>query len=318
MRITHVVMLISALVCATVAALLARAWLVRQSATPTVEAAAPAPKKSIVVAAHELKYGDKLDDKAVKLVPWASDTLPKGAFLSTDALLGGGPSRVVLSTIGENEPILPHKLLGGTSSNALATRLSANMKAVTIRVNEVTSVAGFVQPDDRVDVYLTYGNKTGPETPRQGASAVVVLLQNVRVLAVDQITQRKDQPTPAKAVTLEVTTEDAQKLVLAGRAGDLSLVLNRVAATDIPEATNAVQFNDLIGSEKQDQNRKPANFSGPEVTVTRGTERKGYYVPSDKRRDESWQHQILSHQEEGNIRRSVPTQEAEKPNFGWQ
>ncbi len=296
MRMTHVVMLVAALVCAGAAALLARTWLVRQSAQAPAQTQtmAPASAKSIVVAARELKYGDKLDAKALKLVPWSSDTIPKGAFLSTDALLSSSEMRVVLSAMAEGEPVLQHKLLGGSSANALSAKLTDNMKAVTIRVNEVAGVAGFVQPEDRVDVFLTYGDKAGPETARQGVSAVVVLLQNVRVLAVDQVTQRRDQATPPKAVTVEVSTADAQKLILAGQGGTLSLALNRTAAPNEVEITGAVVFEDLVDAEKQP--KRPSSPGGPTVSITRGTDTKNYQVPPDAGgRDEIITHQILRH-----------------------
>ena len=292
MRVSHLFMLGVALFCATAAALLSRAWMARQAAHPaaSVEATAAIPSRSIVVATRDLKYGDKLTAEAVKLVPWPSNDVPKGAFQSADALLGPGGSRVVTIAMATGEPILQQKLLGGGSANALPAKLSARMKAVAIRVNDVAGVAGFVQPEDRVDVFLTYSDKTaGPETPAQNASAVIVLLQNVRVLAVDQVTERKDQPTPAKVVTLEVSTEEAQKLTLAGQVGQLSLALNRIAASGEPEKVTPFDFNDLK-NDGQDIHNK-GKSGGPVVTVTRSTDRKNYQVQPDTGQDETWQNQ---------------------------
>ncbi len=290
MRMSHVVMLVAALVCATAAALFARAWLARQVAqAPSVQQAA-IPTRSVVVAARDLKYGDKLTAETVKLVRWLSDDLPKGAFLSIGALLGPSGSRTVTVAMAQGEPILQQKLLGGGSGNALPVRLSANMKAVTIRVNDVAGVAGFVQPEDRVDVFLTYNEKRNlPEAQAQNASAVIVLLQNIRVLAVDQVTERKETPTPAKAVTLEVTTEDAQKLTLAGQVGQLSLALNRIAASGEPEKVSPVDFDDLKNDGQNTRNK--GKSSGTVVTVTRSTESKSYQVQPDTGRDETWQNQ---------------------------
>ncbi|NJM34049.1 MAG: Flp pilus assembly protein CpaB [Rhodomicrobium sp.] len=240
MRMSNIVMLGIALVCAAAAALLSRAWLVSQSAQPAIEATASLPSRSVVVAARDFKYGDKLGPDAVKSVSWPSDTMPKGAYQSVEAFLGSAKDRTALTTILQGEPVLEHKLLGAASSSALSAKLTENMKAVTIRVNDVAGVAGFVQPDDRVDVFLTYGIQGANETTPLKDSSVVVLLQNIRVLAVDQTIQRKDQPTPAKAVTLEATTEEAQKLILAGRVGELSLALNRIAANGADQPTGTI------------------------------------------------------------------------------
>jgi pilus assembly protein CpaB len=296
MRVSNVVMIVIALFCATAAALLTRTWLVSQSARAPAPAETAVPLQSVMVASRDLKYGDKLTADGFKSVQWPASSVPKGAFTSGEALLGGAASRAVLVAIAEGEPILDHKLLGG-STRALSGKLSENMKAVTIRVNDVAGVAGFVQPDDRVDVFLTYGGQISNEGAPKGASTstVVVLLQNIRVLAVDQVTERKDLPTPAKAVTLEATTEEAQKLVLAGRVGELSLALNRIAEQAGAETNGAIAFEDLLAAERT-ADKKPTP-GGPVVTVTRSVERKDYHVQPDKGKDDtSWQTELLSHQ----------------------
>jgi pilus assembly protein CpaB len=292
---SNVIMIAVAVVCATVAALLSRAWLVSQSArAPAEVASVETPSKSIVVAIKDLKYGDKITAEAIKVVPWGDNVLPRGAYTSTDSMLKGG-SRVVLRDMSQGEPVLAHKLLGGESDNTLPGKLSRNMKAVTIRVNEVAGVAGFVQPEDRVDVFMTYGGDKKTEAGGAAGSAIVVLLQNIRVLAVDQATKRVDQPTPASAVTLEVTTKDAQKLTLAGMGGNLSLALNRLDNGISTENVGTIIFDDLLNN-GQVSTGTPAGRSGPVVTVTRSVERKNYNVLKDNRSDEDWQHEILSHQ----------------------
>ncbi len=296
MRMSNVVMLAIAIVCAAAAAFFARVLLVNQSRQAPTETIAANPSRAIVVAARDLKYGDKLNAEALKLVAWSGDSTPKGAFLTKDAALGPGGSRIVLASVAENEPVLEQKLLGTGSPNALSARLTENMKAVTIRVNDVAGVAGFVQPEDRVDVFLTYGGKNVNEAAAQrAASSVVVLLQNVRVLAIDQVTQRKDQASPPKAVTLEVNIEDAQKLVLAGTVGDLSLALKRIAAGDDPQVTGTIELDDLIDADRRALAGKPKP-TGPVIGVTRSVERKEYQVLPEVKPDGNWRHQILSHQ----------------------
>jgi pilus assembly protein CpaB len=300
MRLSNVVMLAIALVCAAAAALFTRAWLVSQSAqSPSAtESVAANPSRAIVVAARDLKYGDKLDGLALKLVAWSGDSAPKGAFLTKEAALGPSGSRVVLASVAENEPVLEQKLLGTGSLNAMSARLTENMKAVTIRVNDVAGVAGFVQPEDRVDVFLTYGSKNANEAAPKSASSVVVLLQSVRVLAIDQVTQRKDQASPPKAVTLEVNIEDAQKLVLAGSVGELSLALKRIAAGADPQVTGTIEIDDLIDADRRALAGKPRP-TGPVIGVTRSVERKEYQVLPEVRPDGIWPQQILSHQQIG-------------------
>ncbi len=290
MRVGNLTMLIAALICATAAALLSRAWLKDQSGDrsilATTQDAAATPVRSIVVAARELKYGDRLKPDMLRLMPWPGDTLPKGAFLTSEPLSKAGQERVVVASIAENEPVLESKLSGG-SQGALAAKLADSMNAVTIRVNDVAGVAGFVQPDDRVDVFLTTGGQPSDDPARNKKPSVVVLLQNVRVLATDQATQRKTQASPPKAVTLEVNTEDAQKLVLAGTIGQLSLALRRLdGAAD--GGTRAIALDDLMSNSSE--TAAPSGRAGQVIGVTRAVERKEYTVqpdPQKSRRSEA-------------------------------
>src|SRR3546814_2764527 len=91
----------------------------------------------------------------LRLVKWPGDAVPEGAFASIEALVGGEEERVVLRTLEVNEPVLENKISGFGGKASLAAILSPEMRAVTIRVNDVAGVAGFVLPGDRVDVLLT-------------------------------------------------------------------------------------------------------------------------------------------------------------------
>jgi pilus assembly protein CpaB len=148
----------------------------------------------------------------------------------------------------------------------------------------VLGVAGFVQPDDRVDVLLTRNEQNAAQGgPASISPYTDLLLQNVRVLAVDQIADRATQAKPAKAVTLEVDTADAQKLVLAASIGQLSLALRRAGWSQIGEARR-IGLEDLPRSRPvpvESATTAPAEPSverGPTVTVFRATERKQYDV----------------------------------------
>jgi pilus assembly protein CpaB len=280
MRIGNIAMLAAAFVCAAAAAFLSHAWLTSQTPSERVVAvqqAAPLPSRFIVVAARDLKSGDKLNAETLRLMPWASETLPKGTFASVDALLKGGQERMVSVAMLENEPVFDQKLAGSAQS-LLAGRLTENMNAVTIRVNDVAGVAGFVQPEDRVDVFMTTGggnNGESPSAPQGDRPSVAVLLQNVRVLAIDQASERKGQASPPKAVTLEVTTQDAQKLLLAGTIGQLSLALRRSNGVASGEP-RPVAMDDLLA--RQPMGAAPAEKPGQVIGVTRAADRKEYMV----------------------------------------
>jgi pilus assembly protein CpaB len=143
--------------------------------------------------------------------------------------------------------------------------LQDGMKAVTIRVNDVEGVAGFVLPGDRVDVVLTRQQEKS-----QAASDVV--LQNVRVLAVDQVAdERAEKPSVVKAVTLEVEVIAAQKLALAATVGTLSLAL-RKAGEAVPTNTRRITLSDLPKANVSDD-----RFST--ISVVRSGQRFEYSVP---------------------------------------
>ncbi len=180
---------------------------------------APTNEGRIVVAAVPMGFGTELSELNLAEVPWAAATLPEGAYATKAEMLKEG-RRVVLTPIAKSEPVLSNKITGSGQRASLAALLDPGMRAVTIRVDDVRGVAGFVRPGDRVDVLLTQNIN--------GNAVADVLLTNVKILAVDQVAnERQENPTVARAVTAEVNTEQAQKLVLAQGIGSLSLVLRQ-------------------------------------------------------------------------------------------
>ena len=151
-------------------------------------------------------------------------SLPVGAFAKISDILNGG-KRIVLTAIERNEPVLSSKVTGPGQRATLSAMLGEGLKAATVRVNDIDGVGGFVPPGDHVDVTLTR------QVDKTNASTEVVL-QNVRVLAIDQIAdERIDKPAVVKAVTLEVDVIGAQKLSLAASIGSLSLMLRKAGPT---------------------------------------------------------------------------------------
>jgi len=274
-------MLLGAAACAAAAALLTQVWL---SARPEprapiiVQQAAVPATRTVVVASSPLKFATVLTPDMLNEVPWPAEHMPADAFANKAALLASG-QRTTLSSIAKNEPILASKVTGPGQRISLSVMISEGKKAVTIRVDDVLGVAGFVQPDDRVDVLLTRNERIGTPAPKTTASGVYtdVLLQNVRVLAIDQLAERNLPAKPVKAVTLEVETDDAQKLVLAASVGQLSLALRRAGGMETSESRR-VGLEDLPSSRLSEV---PASVDdadrGPLVTIIRGAGERMHY-----------------------------------------
>jgi pilus assembly protein CpaB len=220
-RIIGVIMVLAAVGLGIVAVIFLRNYLEEQE-TERAAQRAVVPIQKVVVARKALDFGDVLSETALVEVDWPQGSLPKGVFGSTAEVLGDGERRVVLRRIEVNEPILKNKISGFGGRAALSTIMPKGARAVTIRVNDIAGVAGFVLPGDRVDILITQGAGDDRSTD--------ILMQNVKVLAIDQLTgTTAEKPVVAKAVTFEVSPEQAQQLILAQRVGALTLSLRNEA-----------------------------------------------------------------------------------------
>jgi pilus assembly protein CpaB len=282
MRSNNLIVLIVALVLGGVAALLARNWLISHAQT--------AEAGTIVVASVPLAFGAQLSAENLSEIPWSAGDLPKGAFVSKQQVLRDG-RRMALAAIARNEPILRDKITGPGQRATLSTVLGPDKRAVTIRVDDVRGVAGFIQPGDRVDVVLI---RAGSES-KTGESYSDVILQAVKVLAIDQITgERTEQATIAKAVTLEVGAEDAQKILLGTNIGRLSLILRqpdeaggevikRVTERDLSAARAPVAPTPSAPVVVAAAAPAPEAPSGRPVTIWLGMNSQQYATPIDAR-----------------------------------
>lgn len=247
MRANTLIMIVLAGVFGVLAVVLVNIWLAGQRSAMAQTGAVQG--STVVVAAVPLKFGDALSTEKLREVAWPAGAVPAGAFKSTKDLLAGDGAKQALQAIGVNEPILATKITGPGQRATLSAVLGEGMKAVSIRVNDVLGVAGFVFPGDRVDVLLT---RTVRGDDGQDRSFVDVLLQSMKVLAVDQVADEStDSPTVVKSVTLEASTRDSQKLTLAAGAGQLSLALRQAAASK-GESTERVTLADLTGETPAD------------------------------------------------------------------
>ena len=239
MRISTIVMIGFAVLFGLLAVFIAQSWLNSQAEMRmrSLEATRkPIETQTIVVASKPLRFGAELGSSSLREIAWPENAVPAGAFAKISDLMASG-RRVVLTAIEANEPILSSKVTGPGQRATLSAMIADGMRAVTIRVNDVDGVAGFVLPGDRVDVALTR------QADKNNTNDVV--LQNVKVLAIDQIAdERTDKPSIARAVTLEVNSTDAQKIALAATVGNLSLMLRRAGEAKAAD-TRRVTLGDL-------------------------------------------------------------------------
>jgi pilus assembly protein CpaB len=237
-RSTNLAILVVAVILGGVAAFLARSWLQSHSAGTDAQKTVP-----ILVATDTLAFGAPIGAKDVREIDWPAQSSPEGAFANFAELTKNG-RRITLSPFVRDEPIISSKVSAPDQRASLSAVIEKGKRAVTVAVDDVRGVAGFIFPGDFVDVALTRtDNSVGP----QNFSAVI--LQHVKVLAIDQMAdQRQEHPTVAKAVTVEVDPEQALRILLAANVGKLSLILRQPAEVALaPDAK--ITDRDLFGTD---------------------------------------------------------------------
>jgi pilus assembly protein CpaB len=190
-----------------------------------------APGEDILVAADDLQVGTKVEDKDIKFVRFPSADLPQGVFHFKNKVIGRG----VVSPIARGEFILTSKLAGENAGAGLPALIPPGMRAVSVRVNDTTSVSGFVLPGTRVDVLLT-GSPQGSSEPQ-----TTTVLENVAVIATGQRLERNSagDPQTTPVITLLVSPDDAQKLTLASNQGHIQLALRNPMDTKQQDLASA-------------------------------------------------------------------------------
>ena len=243
--------------------------------------AAGANMTPVVVAALPIERGSSLKPAMLKIVNYPKDAVPVGAFQTIDQVAGSTNERTAVRSMTANEPVLTAKLSGAGGKTNLSGTLTPGMRAVSVRADDVTGVGGFVLPGDRVDILLTraIGNGDSATTVTQ------VLAENSLVLGVDQSSDvEADKPVVAKAVTVEVTPDQAQTISLAHAVGSVSLSLRQVSdTTALIRKTTSVSDLGGLGVRRAGGGGKPRvkTMTGPapmQVHVTRGVETTGYPV----------------------------------------
>jgi pilus assembly protein CpaB len=185
----------------------------------------------VIVAADDIQVGARIEEHDVHLVKYPTSALPGGTFSKRSQVMGRG----VIIPVSRGEFILPSKLAPENAGAGLPSLIPPGMRAVSVRVNEVVSVAGFTGPGTRVDVLLT-GTPNGGSEPQ-----TTTVLQNVAVIAAGNKLERnaagEAQNTPV--ITLLVSPDDAERLTLASSEGHIQLALRNPLDTRQDEVAAA-------------------------------------------------------------------------------
>ena len=200
------------------------------------------PGEEVVVAADDLQVGTKIEEKDVRLVRFPSGDLPVGCYHQKNKVVGRG----VILPIARGEFVLTNKLAGENAGSGLPSLIPPGMRALSVRVNDTSSVSGFVLPGTRVDVLLT-GNPQGANEQQ-----TTTVLENVAVIATGQRLERNSagEAQSAPVVTLLLSPDDAERLTLASSQGHIQLALRNPLDTQQTDVA-AVKANSLYkgGSE---------------------------------------------------------------------
>jgi pilus assembly protein CpaB len=210
------------------------------------------PMVDVVVAAADLAVGTKVTDHDIRILKFPQSTVPPGAYQTKEKVLNRG----VILPVGRGEFLLPSKLAAANAGSGLPSLIPQGMRAVSVRVNDVVSVAGFVQPGSRVDVMSTGASGGGGE--RQTAT----VLENVLVIAVGKSLDRSstENTQAASVITLLVSPDDAQKLALASQEGRIQLALRNPLDThqgSVEATKTSAIYSGSLSPQKQASEAKP-------------------------------------------------------------
>ncbi len=229
----------------------AKNWLQAQQGTQ-VESA---NTTSVLVAAREIPYGQLIEESHLRQVEWPSDAVPDGVFTEKTEIIG----KIVNQSALPGDLILQARVVEKLEGSRLSALIAPNMRAITVRVDDVNGVAGFLLPGNRVDVLATRMNDRRASTR--------TLLQDIKVLAIDQkANPDKDDPIVVRAVTLEADLDQAGQLSAATSEGKIQLVLrnpeDRTVLVDEIPAAAIVKTKPKLSKPK---------ITTRDITIIRGT-----------------------------------------------
>jgi len=229
-------MIVVSVLAGVMAIVFAARWLNQQGSMAT---------RKVAVAAMDMGLGQQILPENIKLVAWPEGAVPSGAFGDAGSL----KERVVRTSVLQNEPILESKLAPTGTRGGLSAVIAEGKRAIAVRVNDVVGVGGFALPGNYVDVIVSTKDERQGKDEERAISKIV--LEKILVLAVDSEAGRDEtKPKVVKAVTLEVTPQEAEAIDLARSVGQLSLVLrNQVDTRSIK--TGGITKNILLGIESR-------------------------------------------------------------------
>jgi pilus assembly protein CpaB len=248
------ILIVISLVLAVLAAWVANAWLAMRANAKI----GPTPEP-VVTAAVDMPLGTRLKDEQLVVINVPPGTAPKGSFQRTSDLVG----KVTATAVVAGEILLETRLANSGKGSALASIVDKNMRAVTVRVDDMVGVSGFLAPGNRVDVIAT---KQDAGTSQVKATTI---LSNIKVIAVDQSTPMDpSQPSVVHAVTLMVTPADAELLFRGRASGMIQLTLRNPLDQSDTRTREPVVPVKVVEAPKP----KIVKSTEPQVTIIRGTD----------------------------------------------
>jgi pilus assembly protein CpaB len=208
--------------------------------------------KEVVVATRDLEIGDTIQPGDLRMDGWPSNRIPDGAHLEIEPVI----SRVPVSRVLAGEPVLERRLSPAGSGAGLSAKVPEGMRAVSVRVDDVNGVSGFVLPEARVDVLVTAVPRDSPDL----GNVTKTILGNVRVISAGENLEAdaSGRPQKVKVVTLLVTPEQAEIVTLGASKGRLQLIL-RNSSDDAVADSSGIAERELFATRKQ----PPPNVSNP-------------------------------------------------------
>jgi pilus assembly protein CpaB len=204
----------------------------------------------VVIATRDIAEGLVIDRLALAVAQWPVPTVPPGTFTSIDSVAG----RVARVPIFNGEPLVPGRLAPAGTGPGLEVKISPGKRAMGVRVNDVSSMSGMIQPNSRVDIMITVNQSD--EIERKSAK---LFMSNMRVLAMGAQVQRGEdgRPIQTTVATLEVTPEESERLLVAQSQGQIQLVLRGYGDPD-SVVTRGATSSDVAAVLRNSQGRLPA------------------------------------------------------------
>jgi pilus assembly protein CpaB len=256
-------------------------WLRAQSQQTQAPVEDAAAKADVAIAKFDIPRGSTITAEMISTAKLNSATLPQGTFKAEEvsALVG----RVAIVDVIQNEAVLQAKLAALDATRGVAALIDPTKRAMAVRVDDEVGVAGFIKPNDRVDVFVTVDVEQNDETNEQAKTWTKLVLANTLVLATGTElvkTGKDEQATPVTVITLEVTPEEAEKLALSSARGKFKLALRSPLTKDLA-LTQGADIESLLASyqgdngeeKKKDKDAEPVGevqfIKGKEVTLVR-------------------------------------------------